>query len=103
MIKNIIENIKNCKSNVNWEKNETWEILPIFSELLDNIKKDLKKEAELQEEMIKAFIELLKSSIGHKKAIWGSMFKEKMFYNKEIKLLEKHYNKKWEEIIKDGE
>jgi hypothetical protein len=63
MLKDIIEKIENCKNNVNWEKDETWEILPIFSQLLDEIKNDLKKEAELQEEMIK---KIKKLKLDHK-------------------------------------
>jgi hypothetical protein len=68
----------------------------------------LKKEAELQEEMAEALIFFINSACFEcpkEEDNEGNEIKNCKDCNilKYIDLIEKYYNKKWEEIIKDGE
>jgi hypothetical protein len=78
--------------------------LSILKELLP----DLKKEAELQEEMATALVKSIPKDncykINNKTGKCYEYIDNEICYNcciiKTIKLIEKYYNKKWEEIIK---
>ena len=85
MLKNIIKKIEDI---INTPQGD------IAEELID-ILEHLEKEAELQEEMAKALVDLAKT--------FGSPKRPNYSMCDILNLIEKYYNKKWEEIIKDGE
>jgi len=116
MLKNIIEKVEKIISEnqnaymhpalTKVEKVMTGKFLNTLEPLLP----DLKKEEEIQQDMMNGIILLLKNEPCIYK---GECFRNEHFickyYNEDcneriiVKKVEKYYNKKWEEIIKDGE
>jgi hypothetical protein len=89
MLKDIIEKIKKNEQSLN----EAGINRKIFCEPFDTydwILSDLKKEAELQEEMAEALLDEVKHYY----------YNNEFCSEKSINIIEKYYNKKWEEIIK---
>ena len=104
MLKDIFEKIKD-RFDYYEEYIVTEESLRYYQET-ERLLSDLKKEAELQEEMAKAFVNCIKfftdcpCSPNMKRNNCKASECKIFSY---IELIEKYYNKKWEEIIKDGE
>ena len=99
MLKNTIEKIENDLKELFLSAMNYDNVIDILEELLPN----LKKEAELQEEMINLLIEYVERACyycpdGFEYSI---ECKECGILN-DIKTIEKYYNKSWEEIIKSN-